>query len=153
MRKLFVIGIDRDRGARLQRDIGIDHLRRRTHRRCLAEGAANDEPHAFIAILDQRQRVRLVMHKTRRALFEGGGQGLNRLQKRLHAFELIAVQPEALIPPSGTWEYYPGTIEVPENVGNFAWGGAGWRTLFLAASTSLFRVQTTAASTRLPYHR
>jgi arylsulfatase len=28
--------------------------------------------------------------------------------------ELIAVQPEALIPPGGIYRYYPGTLEVPE---------------------------------------
>jgi hypothetical protein len=28
--------------------------------------------------------------------------------------ELIAVQPEALIPPGGVYRYYPGTLEVPE---------------------------------------
>ena len=28
--------------------------------------------------------------------------------------ELVAVQPEAMIPPGGVWTYYPGTLEVPE---------------------------------------
>jgi len=28
--------------------------------------------------------------------------------------ELIAVQPEAMIPPGGVYKYYPGTLEVPE---------------------------------------
>jgi hypothetical protein len=28
--------------------------------------------------------------------------------------ELVAVQPEALIPPGGVYVYYPGTLEVPE---------------------------------------
>jgi gluconolactonase len=60
--------------------------------------------------------------------------------------------------PAGVWVIDPagehmGTIEVPENIGNLAWGGAEWRTLFIAASTSLYRVQTTVASARLPYHR
>jgi arylsulfatase len=28
--------------------------------------------------------------------------------------ELVAVQPEAMIPPGGVYKYYPGTLEVPE---------------------------------------
>ena len=60
--------------------------------------------------------------------------------------------------PAGVWVIDPagehlGTIEVPENIGNLAWGGAGWRTLFIAASTSVYRVHTKVASARLPYHR
>jgi gluconolactonase len=58
----------------------------------------------------------------------------------------------------GVWVIDPagehiGTIEVPENIGNLGWGGADWRTLFIAASTSVYRVQTKVASARLPYHR
>ncbi|MDA0183423.1 arylsulfatase [Solirubrobacter phytolaccae] len=30
--------------------------------------------------------------------------------------ELVAVMPEAMIPPGGVWRYYPGTTEVPEFV-------------------------------------
>jgi len=60
--------------------------------------------------------------------------------------------------PTGAWVIDPagehlGTVEVPENIGNLAWGGADWRTLFIAASTSVYRVQTKVASARLPYHR
>jgi gluconolactonase len=59
--------------------------------------------------------------------------------------------------PGGVWVIsaageHLGTIEVPENVGNLAWGGDGWRTLFLPSSTSLYRIETKVASTRLPYH-
>ena len=46
-----------------------------------------------------------------------------------------------------------GVIEVPEVVGNLAWGGAGWRTLFIPSSTSLYRIETKVASAPLPYHR
>jgi hypothetical protein len=28
--------------------------------------------------------------------------------------ELVAVQPEAMIPPGGVYKYYPGTLEIPE---------------------------------------
>jgi gluconolactonase len=59
--------------------------------------------------------------------------------------------------PGGVWIINPagehiGLIELPEVVGNLAWGGAGWRTLFVAASTSVYRIETKVASARLPYH-
>jgi gluconolactonase len=60
--------------------------------------------------------------------------------------------------PGGVWVVdaageHVETIEIPENVGNLAWGGAEWRTLFVAASTSLYRIETKVASAPLPYHR
>jgi gluconolactonase len=60
--------------------------------------------------------------------------------------------------PGGVWVIDPAgqhteTVEVPENVGNLAWGGSDWRTLFIAASTSVYRIETKVASARLPYHR
>jgi gluconolactonase len=59
--------------------------------------------------------------------------------------------------PGGVWVFNPagehlGVIETPENIGNLGWGGAGWRTLFIAASTSVYRIETKVASARLPYH-
>jgi gluconolactonase len=60
--------------------------------------------------------------------------------------------------PHGVWVISPGAehlgiVEVPERVGNLAWGGAGWRTLYMPGSTSLYRITTKVASARLPYHR
>jgi gluconolactonase len=59
--------------------------------------------------------------------------------------------------PGGVWVISPGgehlgVIEVPENVGNLAWGGRDWKTLFIAASTSVYRIESKVASTPLPYH-
>jgi gluconolactonase len=59
--------------------------------------------------------------------------------------------------PGGVWVISPagehlGVIEVPEVVGNLAWGGAGWRTLFIPSSTSVYSIETKVASARLPYH-
>jgi gluconolactonase len=59
--------------------------------------------------------------------------------------------------PDGVWVINPagehiGVIEVPETVANLAWGGADWRTLYLTASTSVYRIRTRVASARLPYH-
>ena len=60
--------------------------------------------------------------------------------------------------PGGVWIInargeHLGVLEVPENVGNLAWGGSDWRTLFIPSSTSVYRIQTKVASARLPYHR
>ncbi len=48
--------------------------------------------------------------------------------------------------PGGIWVIsaqgkHLGTISVPENVGNIGWGGSDWKTLFIAASTSLYRLR------------
>jgi gluconolactonase len=59
--------------------------------------------------------------------------------------------------PGGVWVISPageqlGVVEVPEVTANLAWGGERWSTLFVAASTSLYRIETKVASARLPYH-
>jgi gluconolactonase len=60
--------------------------------------------------------------------------------------------------PGGVWIIsargeHLGVLEVPESTANLAWGGPDWRTLFIAGSTSVYRIQTRVASARLPYHR
>ena len=60
--------------------------------------------------------------------------------------------------PRGVWVIsaageHLGIVEVPENVGNIAWGGPEWRTLYMPSSTSLYRIRTKVASAHLPYHR
>jgi gluconolactonase len=45
--------------------------------------------------------------------------------------------------PGGLWVFAPsgeliGKVAVPEFVANHHWGGSGWRTLFITASTSLY---------------
>jgi gluconolactonase len=59
--------------------------------------------------------------------------------------------------PQGVWVIsaegeHLGVVEVPENVGNLAWGASDWKTLYIPSSTSLYRVQTRVASAPLPYH-
>jgi len=49
--------------------------------------------------------------------------------------------------PGGVWVFSPeaellGRIAVPEVVGNLHWGGADFKTLFLAASTSIYSLRT-----------
>jgi gluconolactonase len=50
-----------------------------------------------------------------------------------------------------------GTVEVPEPVGNVNWarppGGPDWNWLFIAASTSVYRIQTKVSGNRLHYMR
>ena len=60
--------------------------------------------------------------------------------------------------PGGVWVLDPsgahlGTLEVPEVVANLNWGGPDWSTLFLTASTSLYRVRTTAVGAPVPNMR
>jgi gluconolactonase len=58
--------------------------------------------------------------------------------------------------PGGIWIISPegehlGTIRLPEGVGNFAWGGPDYRTLFIGASSTLYRMPTRVASHREPF--
>lgn len=47
--------------------------------------------------------------------------------------------------PGGVWIFSPdgkhlGTIDIPEKVGNLAWGGADHKMLYIAASASIYRI-------------
>jgi len=47
--------------------------------------------------------------------------------------------------PAGVWIFSPegkhiGTLDIPEKVGNVAWGGANHKTLYVAASSSIYRI-------------
>lgn len=58
--------------------------------------------------------------------------------------------------PGGVWVISPkaehlGVIEVPENVGNLTWGGDDWKTLFICASTSLYKIDTKVSGNKVPY--
>lgn len=58
--------------------------------------------------------------------------------------------------PGGIWVISPeakllGRIDVPENVGNLNWGGDDWKTLFICASTSLYKIDLKVSGNRLPY--
>jgi gluconolactonase len=58
--------------------------------------------------------------------------------------------------PGGIWVISPeaellGEIGIPENVGNLNFGGDDWKTLFVCASTSLYRIPLTVGGNRLPY--
>jgi gluconolactonase len=58
--------------------------------------------------------------------------------------------------PGGVWVYAPsgeliGKLHSPERVANLAWGGADFRTLFLTATHSVYRVTTKVGPRREPY--
>ncbi len=60
--------------------------------------------------------------------------------------------------PGGVWVFsaegeHLGTIEVPEDVGNVNWGGDDWQTLYIPATTSLYRVRLKVSGNRLRYMR
>jgi gluconolactonase len=57
--------------------------------------------------------------------------------------------------PGGVWIFSPegkhlGTLLIPERVGNLAWGGAENRTLYITASTSVYRVELKVPGIRTP---
>jgi gluconolactonase len=58
--------------------------------------------------------------------------------------------------PGGLWVYSAmgrliGKIQIPERVGNIHWGGPDWRTLFVAASSSIYMLETKIRPRREPF--
>ena len=58
--------------------------------------------------------------------------------------------------PGGVWVYAPsgdllGKVRAPEKVANLAWGGPEFRTLFLTATHSVYRIETKVGPRREPY--
>jgi len=58
--------------------------------------------------------------------------------------------------PDGVWVFsvdgeHLGVIQVPESVGNVNWGDDDWRSLYVAASTSIYRVRLNVSGNRLGY--
>ncbi|WP_081737017.1 SMP-30/gluconolactonase/LRE family protein [Arthrobacter sp. MA-N2] len=60
--------------------------------------------------------------------------------------------------PGGIWVYAPdgsklGSINVPEKVANMNWGGPDWKTLYITASTSIYRLRMRVGGNLLGYMR
>jgi gluconolactonase len=60
--------------------------------------------------------------------------------------------------PGGIWVYAEdgtrlGTIEIPEQAANLNWGDDDWKTLYVTATTSVYRVRLKVAGNRLGYMR
>jgi gluconolactonase len=113
----------------------------------------NDTPRALIRVYDVQGDGTL---SGGRLFFEGIGSGVieEGIPDGMKCDERGNVW---VTGPGGVWVIssegeHLGIIEVPENVGNLAWGGPDWKTLYMPSSTSLYRVSTRVASARLPYH-
>ena len=57
--------------------------------------------------------------------------------------------------PGGIWVFDPigthlGVIQVPEVTANLGWGGDGWKTLFITATTSIYRIQLKVSGIPVP---
>ena len=57
--------------------------------------------------------------------------------------------------PGGVWIFNPagkhlGIIEIPEITANLAWGGGDWKSLFITASTSIYRVKCKVSGISVP---
>ena len=60
--------------------------------------------------------------------------------------------------PGGLWVYAPtgkliGKVSIPEMPANLHWGGEDWRTLFVAASTSIYSITTLIGPRNEPFMR
>jgi gluconolactonase len=113
----------------------------------------NDTPRALIRLYDVQADGAL---SNGRLFFDGIGsgvieEGIPDGMKCDERGDIWVTGPGGVWVISGAGEHL-GVVGVPENVGNLAWGGAGYKTLYMPSSTSLYRVQTKAASARLPYH-
>ena len=58
--------------------------------------------------------------------------------------------------PGGIWVFSPdgtrlGTLFVPEQVSNMNWGDQDWKTLYVTASTSVYRIRMKVSGNRLQY--
>jgi gluconolactonase len=114
----------------------------------------NDTPRAHIKVFDVAADGSL---SNGRMFFEGIGSGIieEGIPDGMKCDERGNIW---VTGPAGVWVISPerehlGVIEIPENVGNLAWGGPAWSTLYIPSSTSLYRIETKVASARLPYHR
>ena len=112
----------------------------------------NDTPKAWIKVYDVAAGNTL---SNGRLFFEGIGSGVieEGIPDGMKCDERGNIW---VTGPGGVWVISPegehlGTVQVPENVGNLAWGGSDWHTLFMPSSTSLYAVKTTVGPRREPY--
>jgi gluconolactonase len=113
----------------------------------------NDTPRALIRVYDVQADGTLA---NGRPFFDGIGSGVieEGIPDGMKCDERGNIW---VTGPGGVWVISPqaehlGVVEVPENVGNIAWGGHDWTTLYMPSSASLYRVPTKVASAHLPYH-
>jgi gluconolactonase len=113
----------------------------------------NDTVHAHIRVFDVGPDHAL---SNGRVFAEGIGTGDHTTGELVDGMKLDERGNVYVTGPKGVWIYAPdgehlGVIEVPENVGNVNWGDDDWRSLFIPASTSVYRVRMKVAGNPLPY--
>jgi gluconolactonase len=112
----------------------------------------NDTPRAHIRVFDVQDDGTIT---NGRMFFEGIGSGV--IEEGIPDGMKVDERGNIYVTgPGGVWVISPegeqlGLIEVPENVGNIAFGGPEWKQLYMPSSTSLYRVQLKVAGNRLPY--
>jgi gluconolactonase len=112
----------------------------------------NDTPKAWIKVYDVGSDGTLA---NGRLFFEGIGSGV--IEEGIPDGMKCDEEGNIWVTgPGGIWVIsaggeHLGTIRIPENVGNLAWGGPDWKWLFAPSSTSLYRVQTKVGPRREPY--
>jgi gluconolactonase len=114
----------------------------------------NDTPRAHIKVFDVQSDGSLA---NGRMFFEGIGSGVieEGIPDGMKCDERGNIW---VTGPGGIWVISPegehlGVLTVPENTGNLAWGGPGWKWLFIPSSTSVYRIETKVGPRREPYMR
>ena len=113
----------------------------------------NDTEHAHIRVFDVGSDHRL---SGSRVFAENIGDGDLAKGGLVDGMKLDEHGNVYVTGPEGVWVFSPegehlGTIEVPESTGNMNWGDDDWRSLFIPASTSVYRVRMKVAGNRLGY--
>jgi gluconolactonase len=113
----------------------------------------NDTVHAHIRVFDVGADHAL---SNGRVFAEGIGTGDMTTGELVDGMKLDERGNVYVTGPKGVWIFAPdgehlGVIEVPENVGNVNWGGDDWSTLYIPASTSVYRVRMKVAGNKLAY--
>lgn len=112
----------------------------------------NDTARAHIRVFDVGQGHRL---SNGRVFAEGVGDGVieHGVVDGMKVDELGNVY---VTGPEGVWVFgadgeHLGVIKVPEGVGNLNWGDGDWQSLYIAASSSIYRVRMQVGGNRLGY--
>jgi gluconolactonase len=113
----------------------------------------NDTTRAHIRVFDVGAEHRL---SNGRVFAEGIGDGDLAGGELVDGMKLDERGNVYVTGPRGVWVFSPagehlGVIGVPENVGNLNWGGEGWSTLYIPASSSVYRVRLKVGGNRLGY--
>ena len=115
----------------------------------------NDTVHAHIRVFDVGPDHSL---SNGRVFADGIGTGDMSTGELVDGMKLDERGNVYVTGPKGVWIFAPdgehlGVIQVPENVGNVNWGDDDWQTLYIPASTSVYRVRMKVAGNRLGYMR